>query len=90
MKKVMITKKVKKVAMKELVTSFMVFNLSRMERGTDPENTQEGRLECNFKYIHQNCFSYFSANRSLLTIVAWNDCHEAIIVSKPLLVKCVP
>ena len=39
MKKEMITKKVKKVAMKELVTSLMVFNLSRMERGTDPENT---------------------------------------------------
>ena len=48
-----------------------------------------GRLECNLKYIEKNCFIYFPCMqrnyRGVLTLVAWNDCHEAIIVRGPLL-----
>ena len=47
---------------------------------------QEGRLECNPKYIEQNCLMYFLrvqyTDRCLLTIVSSHDCHEAMIVSK--------
>ena len=47
---------------------------------------QEGRWECNPKYIEQNCFMYFLRvqypERGLLTMVASHDCHEAMIVSR--------
>ena len=31
----------------------------------------------------------FSANKGLLTTVAWNDCHQAMIARTPLLIHCM-
>ena len=43
-----------------------------------------------FKYIEQNCFSYFLSmqciNRGHLAVEAWSDCQKGMAASKPLLV----
>ena len=51
---------------------------------------KEGRLECNPKYIEQNCYNHFLSmqliNMGYLTVVACYSCHEATTVSRLLLV----
>ena len=67
-----------------------LFYMVRGERGSSKKLIgdmliEDGRWKCNHKRIEKNCSSYFFTmqfiDRGLLSIVAWNGCHEAMIVS---------